>query len=315
MLPRPLLLSLAVLIQLLTATAKADTNSQTQLTVQLTDGSRLIGTPDRTTPNLEIATESFGTVTLPWTRLTSLELRKETTQTLVRLANGDLLRGQVKQPALKMATLFGRLSIPFPVIVQIQVRQAGEAGRALTDDDWDALPFPITCDWPGPKGEQAKVTPDTVELQGRPVRTRVATKFPLIWDCEVECTDPTTSEGGLTFFVFAPGVEREAEPSTAILLSLTTRPGRDGLTAQPILYESVGDKRNSRELWRGTPQKITLGKPCRVRLEFEKNKVRITIGDQESIAEGLTVEMDEAQIQIWNWQPTSRWQVKNARLQ
>jgi len=311
MLPRPLLLSLAVLIQLLTATAKADTNSQTQLTVQLTDGSRLIGTPDRTTPNLEIATESFGTVTLPWTRLTSLELRKETTQTLVRLANGDLLRGQVKQPALKMATLFGRLSIPFPVIVQIQVRQAGEAGRALTDDDWDALPFPITCDWPGPKGQPSIAVESAVELRGHPVRTKTAVPFPCEWQCEVRCLSATPQGATLHIYFFAPGPRREAEPNTTLLLSLSGELADGALHLRPILYQAIGNKRQSRELWAGRSQQVEIGKPYPLRIAFGDGQARVTFAEASGVAEGVTADYREAHIQLWNWQPTTQWVVKN----
>jgi hypothetical protein len=133
----------------------------------------------------------------------------------------------------------------------------------------------------------------------------------------VEAQEQGTGPEGcdLNFFFFPGAVERDEEPATTIQFNLNARAQRGGLALYPILYESAGDKRRSRKIWQGASQPFALSESYRVRLEFQKDKVTVTINDRTETAQGITVEMRQAHIQIWNWQPTSRWLVRNPRLQ
>lgn len=290
--------------------AYGDTNLPSRLSLQLTDGSLIIGTP--TDQNLQVAlvTEAMGTVNIPLTRVAVIEVGRDREST-VRLGNGDVLRGRLEREHFTVETLVGELRIPITAVSRLQVRAAG--GRTLTAGDWDPLPFPVTCDWPGPQGQLSEAKDNTVEVRGHPIRTREALPFPFVWVCEVQCLQTAAGGADLNIFFFPPGTARDSEPPTTLLLSLRGRATGRGLELRPVLCEAVGDKRRSRELWHGRPQPFEVGKTYSVRVAFEQGKTRIKIHETEELAEGITTDFREAHIQLLNWQPTSRFLVQNPR--
>jgi hypothetical protein len=301
-----------------TQAAEPDTKAASiRMELSLTDGSKLIGAATSHDLAWELVTEAVGKLTVPAAKVSSVEFSKERQESVIRLTNGDVLRGRITQTEIKLDGLLGRIAIPLTAITRIQIRQRSGEGRALAPEDWDPVPFPVTCDWPGPQGELSRATETGIELRGHPIRTRQAFAFPFVWEFEVEAQEQGTGPEGcdLNFFFFSGGVERDEEPAAAIQFNLNARARGKELTLYPILYESVGDKRRSRKIWQGAARPFALGETYRVRLEFEKYKVTVTINDRTETAPGITVEMREAHIQIWNWQPTSRWLVSNPRLQ
>jgi hypothetical protein len=117
-----------ILLILLTAVATAlgaETNAPPQLIVNLTDGSRLVGTTEL--PAMVVVSESLGRITIPLAKIRQVKVAgKELTATLV---NGDRLQGTLGVEAVTLQSLVGRVTIPFNVLRDLAVCAAPtEAG-------------------------------------------------------------------------------------------------------------------------------------------------------------------------------------------
>ncbi|MCX7915415.1 MAG: hypothetical protein N3A53_03820 [Verrucomicrobiae bacterium] len=286
------------------------------MTLRLTDGSQLHGT-SRATSLFDFTTELPGRLNIPVEKIPEIQFDTNAPHGTVILQNRDKFRGTLQAPTSKLTTLFDPVSIPVGVIRHVQVHALRAKGRPLGEEDWDALPFPTGHDWPGPRGEMSTASNQTILLRGHPIRTRRPVAVPFVWECEAECTAQGEGPEGtdLNFFFFPPRIERDEEPATAIIFRLSAQPGARGLTLHPALVELVGNNRQHRELWRGAVVPFAFGKPYRLRLTFDHNKVTVTLDDRTATVEPLAVELRDAHIQIWNWQPTSRWIVRNANVQ
>jgi len=210
--------------------------------------------------------------------------------------------------------LIGRLNIPFVHITRLHVRAADGARRLLTPDDWEALPFPVTCDWPGPQGTVSRIEPDGIRLLGSPVRTRGTWSLPLVFECEFEFVKAFPRSGGINFRFFPAGAGRDAEPDDALMLYLECEPDGPSLRAVPSLLQHMGTKYNEVRHWRGATQLRQLGRPNHLRLTVEKNRVQITLNEETQTVEGFTADYRDVQVQIWHWQPTTRWVVRNTSI-
>lgn len=98
------------------------------VTVNLTDGSRVVGRLDGPRVGLEMQTEMVGRVNITWERIRQLDCTAGTTNTLVTLQNGDKLQGRLFQDTLKLTASFGPVVIPTKVIRQVSVGRA-RAGK------------------------------------------------------------------------------------------------------------------------------------------------------------------------------------------
>ena len=87
-----------------------------RLTVDLSDGSRLVGTSQ--TSSLPVETE-YASLTLPITTLRQLELSSGTNQATIRLNNGDSLRGKLLVNSLQLETLFGKVSLDVALVKKV----------------------------------------------------------------------------------------------------------------------------------------------------------------------------------------------------
>lgn len=93
-----------------------------RLTLDLTDGSRIIGVPAVT--NLQMRT-SFGSIAVDLNRVQSLELSKDKEGVAVILQNGDRLTGALSLPLLEIKTSFGPVKVPFTLIRKFSVNPGG----------------------------------------------------------------------------------------------------------------------------------------------------------------------------------------------
>jgi len=114
---------------LLALPALADTNVSLRLTLDLTDGSRVVGTPAITALAVRAA---FGGVNVPLANVGRVELGKE--QATLTLRNGDRVTGGLDLPALELATVFGKVTVPVVQIREFRVAatRGGPAPRGLT---------------------------------------------------------------------------------------------------------------------------------------------------------------------------------------
>ena len=101
-----------------------------RLTLELSDGSRIIGTPaiDR----LKLTT-SYAKLEIPLSQLRAIEFNGGPDRIAqVGLQNGDLLRGELGVAEITINTIFGQVVIPVAKVDKIRVHVAGK-GKALPD--------------------------------------------------------------------------------------------------------------------------------------------------------------------------------------
>lgn len=94
-----------------------ESRDASRLTVDLKDGSRLVGTP--TQSPLKIASESFGEVEVPISLVRSIELASDGTRLTLTTSNGERLRGAPRTTALELDTLLGEVSLPFEQVTRV----------------------------------------------------------------------------------------------------------------------------------------------------------------------------------------------------
>jgi hypothetical protein len=93
----------------LAAWAGGTSNESIRISMELTDGSRLIGTTAVTSVRLVSA---IGKIELPVGTLRSVQFNPDRETVTVRLVNNDLLSGVLDLPVLPMQTLFGSVAVP-----------------------------------------------------------------------------------------------------------------------------------------------------------------------------------------------------------
>lgn len=103
---------------------------EVELTVELSDGSRIVGRPVRDTLGV---TTSYGELSLPLGEIRSLNLRDAGARVTLEMRNGDRLDGAVDAAHLELDTLLGRLMLPLSEVDAVQVRAwpEGLAGLVL----------------------------------------------------------------------------------------------------------------------------------------------------------------------------------------
>lgn len=112
------------------ATRAADSNTACRLVLELTDGSRVIGTPQIATLPLQT---DFAKVDVPLERVRSVKFAADHVTATVTLANGDRLQGRLALAPLALETCFGRVSIALALVGHLSVSRdrAAAAGAGL----------------------------------------------------------------------------------------------------------------------------------------------------------------------------------------
>ena len=96
--------------------------------MELTDGSRVIGTPSIT--NLQMRT-SFGRVDIALALVQSIDFKSDKETVTLALRNGDKVQGALSLEAVELQTLMGRVKIPFNLAQKILVRLPFKAKEGL----------------------------------------------------------------------------------------------------------------------------------------------------------------------------------------
>lgn len=92
-----------------------------RLTIELDEGSRLIGT---TMIEKLLLKTSYAQIEVPLRMIGEIAFNKEDASVAVRLQNGDSLKGALNLQTLKLKTSFGEVSVPMDHTVRILVAQA-----------------------------------------------------------------------------------------------------------------------------------------------------------------------------------------------
>jgi hypothetical protein len=100
----------------------ADSNTSCRVILELTDGSRVVGTPRIT--SLPVQTD-FAKVDVPLHRIRTVKLAADHETATLTLANGDRLQGHLALAPLAVETCFGKVSIPINLIASLAVTAGG----------------------------------------------------------------------------------------------------------------------------------------------------------------------------------------------
>jgi hypothetical protein len=100
----------------------ADSNTSCRVILELTDGSRVVGTPRIT--SLPVQTD-FAKVDVPLHRVRTVKLAADHGTATLTLANGDRLQGRLALAPLVIETCFGKASIPLNLIANVAVTAGG----------------------------------------------------------------------------------------------------------------------------------------------------------------------------------------------
>jgi hypothetical protein len=114
----------------------AKIESGLRLTMDLVDGSRIIGSTSLT--NLSIKS-GFGTISVDLARVALVQLTPGQTEAALQFGNGDKVSGTLQLEAIPLKTVFGPASLPLPTIKRFSVSNPtqGRGGLVLhyTFDD------------------------------------------------------------------------------------------------------------------------------------------------------------------------------------
>ena len=119
------LCSWAVAALAVSAAAGSGTQAVAQLTVKLQDGSRISGVPSLA--GLPFHTE-YARTDIPWSSVAGCSVSTSNEPCLLRLKNGDQLRGRIGFDKIKLDTAFGQLTVAAADISALSVRQGAAGG-------------------------------------------------------------------------------------------------------------------------------------------------------------------------------------------
>lgn len=111
--------SLLFALACLSCAAASDDKPTVQLSVELRDGSHLVGQALEETLSVHSAT--LGDLKLPWSGISALECRGDAKEARVTQVNGDTFTVQVSASDLGLQTQFGKTVLPIKLIASLKV--------------------------------------------------------------------------------------------------------------------------------------------------------------------------------------------------
>jgi len=121
---REALVLLCLWVMLAAARATPATAPGVQVVLELSDGSRIVGTP--ATDRIKIVTQ-YSRMEIPLSLLRTIELSGTDHATHLSLRNGDLISGQLDASEISVKAMFGQVTIPINELQRIRVTDTGKA--------------------------------------------------------------------------------------------------------------------------------------------------------------------------------------------
>ncbi len=282
--------------------AQAGDDAAIRVALKLKDGSRILG---QVNPSpLIVESESVGTVRIPLANVRSVQFAEDRPAASVVLQNGDRIIGQIKHPNIQVTTAFGDVTIPLKVVTVMELLPSG--GVTV---EWEALPFPKDSDWPGPKGERARIGDEEVVLLGQPVRTRGTFTSPVTVECELVLEGLDTNDGAVWLAFVPEDSPGHLDPRGAVTVALGYQQ-RDGSGGQLTLEPP--DRRQVRL----TTEKFNIqpGHPYRLRIELQPRGVKVVLDDGEFESADISAPAGRFYLRVMGWQPGNRWHLRKVSL-
>ncbi len=272
--------------------------STPSLVVSLVDGSRLNGTTTLKTLNLR--SEALGQLILALEKISSLKFDKNDESVTIILQNGDCIRAGFDDLNLPLVTLFGPVTVPIDKVGRIQMQPAG-----VKTIEWEMQPWMRDTDWPGSRGQPARIEGETIELRGRALRSKQAFSGPVTIEADFSVQQIDHHERAMVRLVpEGTPLDTYGPPGTVVAMLLQYENGHKGgrLYVQPANGSLVDV----------TPAPFVLGdgERCQIRIEVSADTVRLSIGGQP--AKPVQVVLPESfHMQICGWKPDRVWRVQN----
>jgi hypothetical protein len=308
--------------------AEKEKSSALQLEESLRDGSRIKG---ETTPSgpLEVTSPVVGQVSIPLAKVSAITFSDDHEQATLRLQNGDKLQGVLSIQSVKLTTVFGPITIPLTAIKELQIYSSEGGTSLLSLDDWEPVPFPENSDWPSSRGEPAQVADGVVSLHGRPFRSKRTCGVPLTFECGVVLSEMSNPETAFHVNFVHPDQPRNLNLVRYVSVNMNCRSaGYGGLQRVPAMETATGfggllctpavdvvtGFGRPRTVWSGESFPLQIGKTYHLKAHVTSSEITVTINDNEYRIQEAGVAYKEVLLDLWGWQPSSTWQVKNLRV-
>jgi hypothetical protein len=282
-------------------TAGETNRSKMSLTVNLTDGSKLIGTTSM--ESLPVRSEALGKLNVPLAQIATVKFGKDRESVTLTMRNGDRLQGSLGETKLEMVTVFGSVIVPLDKVTEMLVRVRGQSQPV----EWEKLPFPSGSDWPGPRGLPAVVEPEGMLIQGQPVRSRETFRGPVTVACDVTAEYLHAELADMLIMAVPSGSAKDGDTSRVD----GTQQFRIRLGQGNQLMFGANVDGSWRDVWNTNLPILKVGEPHRLELELGGETLRVWVDGQEYKGGKAPSLPAEYYLQIWNWQPSSRWRVRN----
>lgn len=129
--------SLAVMLVTLSCRshgAGAETQDVLRLSVELADGSRILGVPAVRTLAIRTA---YARMDIPLEQVSRMTVASDHENVVMALRKGDLLTGVLDLPAVSLTTVFGKVSIPIMQVMAVSVLSGGLSGGLVLHYTFD----------------------------------------------------------------------------------------------------------------------------------------------------------------------------------
>ncbi|MGD1277197.1 MAG: PEP-CTERM sorting domain-containing protein [Tepidisphaeraceae bacterium] len=177
---------------------------------------------------------------------------------------------------------------------------------------WQALPFPIDANWPGPQGQLATISPNQVILQGQPVRTLETFSRPFTIDLDVQLASRYADDGGFWLCLIPTGWPTNTTPYPDLELQMVYQ---NQSTDQLQISQRTAPNTGS-TLWTYVPFNVVAGTPYHITFQVsDAGALGLAVdGISYPIPSDITSSLSQCQVQMWGWQPIDTWTVTNFNI-
>jgi hypothetical protein len=152
------------------------------------------------------------------------------------------------------------------------------------------------------------VTGDEIELRGQPLRVRKSFALPLRVECDVIMKELPDRGGDFRIIIFSSGAPSDIEPQRQRRFRLSIEdPREEPVAVAPVIDQWDGSLRR-RALWKGCAVDWKLGGAYH--LKRRRESWRISINNHSFEVMNFGVHYDKVLLDLWHWQPSTRWQVR-----
>ena len=140
-------------------------------------------------------------------------------------------------------------------------------------------------------------------------------QLPLEMECEFTLLESTQRGDTIAIMAGSPGAAENMVPDQRIQLAIdgaATRQKR--CQAKLFIYQYSGDEHNPRTIGSHEGFELSVGEPNRLRIAMGRESWKITLNDETFTIAGVKPKFEQTVLELWHWQPLSRWLVRNVAI-